>query len=459
MHGGYRRVEQRRTSKSIDDNIHCISSILPVEESFDIIRRDMVVGERNCTFYYLNGFIKDDVMRDIMANMFFIRAEQMPGEATEFSRRCIPYVDVKIAKEFDSIVTDVLSGLLCLFVDGYECAFMLDLRTYPARTVEEPQQDKSLRGPRDGFVETLVSNTSLIRRRIRDPRLIMKSEKVGKSSKMDVAICYMEGRVNPKVLDLIVTKIENLDMNELKMCQQTLAEALFPRKGLNPFPKYKFTERPDTAVACLYEGKVVMLVDNSPSALILPTSIFDMIEEPNDYYFPKSTALYLKFTRILITLITVFMIPLFMLIMQNPEFLPKQFDFIMIKDTMNLPLVWQFLIWELAIDGLRLASLTTPSMLTTPLSVLAGIVMGEYSVKSGWFNSEVMLYMAFVAVANYTQPNFELGYALKFMRLLLMILTGIFNLAGFIIGSIFVVVLICMNRTLIPRSFLDVRRN
>ena len=106
--------------------------------------------------------------------------------------------------------------------------------------------------------------------------------------------------------------------------------------------------------------------------------------------------------------------------------------FVAIKDTVNIPLIFQLLILELAIDGLRLAAMNTPSMLSTPLSVIAGIVMGEFSVRSGWFNSEVMLYMAFVAVANYTQPNFELGYALKFMRLLLLVLTAMFNWIDFL---------------------------
>ena len=159
---------------------------------------------------------------------------------------------------------------------------------------------------------------------------------------------------------------------------------------------------------CLLEGKVVLLVDNSPSAMILPTSILDIIEEANDYYFPTLTNVYLKVSRAIITFATVFLTPAFLLFMQNLNWLPEAFQFVSLKDTVNIPLIFQLLILELAIDGLRLAAMNTPSMLSTPLSVIAGIVMGEFSVKSGWFNSEVMLYMAFVAVANYTQPNFEL---------------------------------------------------
>ena len=156
---------------------------------------------------------------------------------------------------------------------------------------------------------------------------------------------------------------------------------------------------------------------------------------------------------------TVFLTPVFLLFMQNLNWLPKIFAFVAVKDTVNIPLIFQLLILEIAIDGLRLAALNTPSMLSTPLSVIAGLVMGEFSVKSGWFNAEVMLYMAFVAVANYTQPNFELGYALKFMRLELLILTACFNWIGFAAGCVIIICSICFNKTLSGRSYLNIKLN
>ena len=207
------------------------------------------------------------------------------------------------------------------------------------------------------------------------------------------------------------------------------------------------------------EGKITILVDNSPSALILPTSIYDMIEEANDHYFPPITNVYLKISRGIITFLTIFLVPFFLLLCQNPQWIPTWMEFITIKDPVYVPLIFQILILELAIDGLRLAALNTPSMLSTPLSVIAGIVMGEFSVKSGWFSSEVMLYMAFVSVANYTQPNFELGYALKFMRLALLVLTAIFDWVGFLLGCILVVCSICFNKTLSGRSYLNIKLN
>ena len=442
-----------------DKNVDYMNQMLPVEDSFDIVQRDIQIGGKDATFYFIDGFTKDESMLKIMDSFFNIKEEDMPKDAAAFATTCIPYVEVDVIGDFDQIFRNLLSGVTCLFIDGYQACLAIDCRTYPARSVDEPDKDKSLRGSRDGFVETIVFNTALMRRRIRDRHLVMKMLEVGESSRTDVALCYMEDRVDQELLKNLNYRIRDIKVDDLRMNQQSLAECLFKRKWYNPFPKFKFTERPDTAAACLLEGKVVILVDNSPSAMILPTSILDIIEEANDYYFPTLTGMYLKISRALITFLTIFLTPVFLLFMQNLSWLPKIFAFVAVKDTVNIPLIFQLLMLEVAIDGLRLAALNTPSMLSTPLSVIAGLVMGEFSVKSGWFNAEVMLYMAFVAVANYTQPNFELGYALKFMRLELLVLTAVFNWIGFLAGTVIVICSICFNKALSGRSYLNIRLN
>ena len=449
----------KKITASREESTSYMNQTLPLRESFDLIQRDLMIGERMASFYFINGLNKDDDMLKLMDALLKIKKEDMPAGILQFMEMAIPYTEVELIEDFDQVLKNLFSGVTCLFVDGYEGAIAIDCRTYPARSVEEPDKDKSLRGSRDGFVETVVSNTAMIRRRIRSEHLVMEMQEVGDSSRTDIAICYMKDRVNKEMLCDLRQKVLSIRTDDLRMNQQSLAECLMKRKWYNPFPKFKFTERPDTAAACLFEGKVVLLVDNSPSAMILPTSILDVIEEANDYYFPTLTRVYLKSARGLISFLTIFLTPVFLLLMQNLNWLPKMFAFVAVKDMINIPLIFQLLILEIAIDGLRLAALNTPSMLSTPLSVIAGLVMGEFSVKSGWFNSEVMLYMAFVAVANYTQPNFELGYALKFMRLQLLILTALFNWIGFLIGCIVVVCSICFNKTLSGGSYLHIRLN
>ena len=418
--------------KTREENVAYMNETLPIQESFDLIQRDLLIGGRVSSFYFVNGFTSEETMLKIMDALLKLKEEEMPEDVWEFANACIPYVEVEVLFDFDQILKSLLSGETCVFIDGYRACIVIDCMTNP------------------------VYNTAMMRRRIRHPALIMEMMEVGDSSRTDVALCYMGDRVDKELLKNVRDKIRSVDTDDLRMNQQSLAECLFRRKWYNPFPKFKFTERPDTASACLLEGKVVILVDNSPSAMILPTSIFDMIEEANDYYFPTLTSVYLKISRTLINLMTIFLTPVFLLFMQNLNWLPKVFAFVAVKDTVNIPLIYQLLMLEVAIDGLRLAALNTPSMLSTPLSVIAGLVMGEFSVASGWFNSEVMLYMAFVAVANYTQPNFELGYALKFMRLALLVLTALFNWWGFALGCILVVCSICFNKTLSGRSYLHV---
>ena len=238
------------------------------------------------------------------------------------------------------------------------------------------------------------------------------------------------------------------------MNQESLAECIYPYKWYNPFPKFKYSERPDTAAAQLLEGNLVILVDTSPAAMILPSSVFDIIEEADDFYFPPLTGTYLRLSRVTIALLGVIVTPIWLLLMQNPRWIPESLRFIVIQDAVNIPLIWQLLILEFSIDGLRLAALNTPSMLTTPLSVIAALVVGEFAANSGWFNSETMLYMAFVALSNYTQSSFELGYALKFMRLQLLILTALFNLWGFVAGMTVFVLAIVTNKTIAGKSYI-----
>lgn len=452
-------MEKQLVDRSIKSNVEMMNRILPVEKSFDILERNVIIGGRKSCLYFINGFTNDESEQKIIDFFYGIQEDDMPEDINDFIEQCVPYTEVEIIKDFHVVLKNLFSGVSCLFIDGYQGCIAIDCRTYPARSVEEPEKDKSLRGSRDGFVETIVFNTALLRRRIRDEHLIMEMSEIGTSSRTDVVLSYMSDRVDKELLENVRNRMSQIDVDELRMNQQSLAEALYKRKWFNPFPKFKFTERPDTAAACLMEGKICIFVDNSPSALILPTSIYDMIEEANDHYFPPITNIYLKISRGIITFLTIFLVPFFLLLCQNPEWIPDYLQFITIDDPIYVPLIFQILILELAIDGLRLAALNTPSMLSTPLSVIAGIVMGEFSVKSGWFSSEVMLYMAFVSVANYTQPNFELGYALKFMRLMLLVLTTLFNLAGFVIGCIIVICCICFNKTLSGRSYLNVKLN
>lgn len=443
-----------KLSTSLDSNMQLFGDILKPEINFDVIYRVIRVGGRNACLYCIDGFTKDDTLLRLMQAFGSIKPEDMPKDAHEFSKLYLPYGEISLEEDVTLVITQLLSGVPFLMIDGYDRIFTIDCRTYPARGVDEPEKDKVLRGSRDGFVETLVFNTALIRRRIRDPKMRIEVMNAGESSHTDIAICYMDGRVDTDLLAKIKGRIEKLHVDALTMNQESLAECIYPHKWYNPFPKFRFSERPDVAAASILEGNIIILVDNSPSAMILPSSIFDIIEEADDYYFPPITGTYLRLSRTIIFFLSLFLTPTWLLLMQNPEWIPDWLIFIQLSDEVHVSLIYQLLILEFAIDGLRLAAVNTPSMLTTPLSVIAGIVLGEYAVKSGWFNSETMLYMAFVTIANYSMTSFELGYALKFSRMLILILTSLFNLWGFIAGTVISFLALVFNKTIAGKSYI-----
>lgn len=444
----------KNLSDNYEKNVSELRRILDPDRNFDILEKNLLIAGRTASLFFIDGLVKDDILEKILEYFYSMKPEDLPDSPERFQMQNLPYIETEVLTDMDVVLKNLLSGVPCLFLSGIPNCLAIDCRTYPARSVEEPLKDRTLRGSRDGFVETVVFNTALIRRRIRSPKLCMEMQSAGESTRTDIVLCYMEDRADMSCLQKLKDRIQSVSVDALTMNQESLAELLLPGRWFNPFPRFHLTERPDTAAASILEGNIVVLVDNSPSAMILPTSLFAIMEEANDYYFPPITGTYLRLSRFLIMIMSLLLTPLFLLYMQHPEWIPAGLEFILIKDTVNIPLIWQFLLLELSIDGLRLAAIHTPDMLSTPLSVIAGLVIGEFAVNSGWFNAEVMLYMAFVTIANYSQSNVELNYAVKFMRVLLLLLTCWFKLPGFIGGLIVIAACLIRCRTFSGHRYL-----
>ena len=429
-----------------DANVALVDRVLRVRESFDLIRKDLAIGQARVTLYYIDGLIKDGVMQKLMTH--FLTLQKFPASAQDFVESSLPYVEADVTSSVETLVQMLLSGAAILLASTFGGeAIVVDARTYPARDTAEPEGDKVMRGARDGFVETLIFNTALIRRRIRDPRLSMSYLTVGKSSRTDVVVCYMEGRADPDLVARVKEKLSAIDTDALAMGHESLAEVLIKKRWYNPFPKIRYTERPDTAAAQLLEGSVLVLCDTSPQVMILPTSIFDFMQETNDFYFPPLTGTYVRLVRHVVFWLTLFLTPTWYLLVRNPTYLPDWLSFVIPTEVGRIPIVAQLLLTEFIIDGLRMASLNTPNMLSNSLSVVGGLILGDFAVSIGWLIPEVILYMAFVAIANFTQRSYELGYAFKFMRIGLLVLTALFNFWGFGAGVVAIVILLLTNVT------------
>ncbi len=440
--------------RSLDANTAWLNEALGVPNNYDVIlRRIEVAGKKACT-YSIDGFSDGAVQQRIVQYLIGLKVGELPADPQTMFTKCIPFNESILTDDKQKILLLVFSGMTCLLIDGYDKAVLIDCREYPARPVMEPEKDKVMRGSKDGFVETIVFNTALIRRRIRSSELALQLFHVGTSSQTDIVLCYMKGRADEKFLQTIIQRIEAIKTDSLTMNMESFAECIYHGCWWNPLPKFKYTERPDTAAASLLEGNLVILVDNSPTVMILPNTIFDAIEDTDDYYFPPITGTYLRLSRLAVTVLAIFLTPIFLLLIRHPDWLPEWLRFIQLQDVEHVPVFLQFILLEFAIDGLRLATLNTPNMLSTPLSVIAGIVVGEFAVSSGWFNSEIVLYMAFVSLANYSQSSLELSYAIKFIRISLLALTALFGLWGLLLGTIGVVLLVFTNKNVAGGSYL-----
>jgi stage V sporulation protein AF len=439
-----------------DSNVRLMDSTIRLQASFDLIGRDIIIGPKRARMYFVNGMVDNESITNMMELMLRSKDEKIAEvkNAKEFADRYIAFSQTSISTDVHEVITFVFSGTIGMLVEGCPEAVIIDVRNYPTRSVGEPENDRVLRGPHEGFVETMVFNTALIRRRIRDTNLTVKIMKIGKRSKTDVAICYLENKVSKKMLDNLTKKFENIEINSLTMGQESLLEGLVKNQKYNPFPRVRYTERPDSAAACIAEGSILVLIDNTPAAMILPTGIFDFFQDTNDYYFMPVIGTYLRWLRMIVSFASLFAIPTWYLLMKYPDYIPQWLNFMKIEEPVSLPILAQLILIEFIIGALQIASLNTPTAMGSTFSIIAALVLGEFAVSAKWFVPEVMLYMAFVSIANFTQSSFEISFAIKQLRIFYLLLTAIFGIWGYAGAVVASIILIATTKTLTGRSYL-----
>ena len=410
---------------------------LQIGTNYDMIEKIFYCGGKKCWLYYMDGFSDVGIQERVLQYLSGITDKQIQAVQSmeQFGEQLVPYGECFVFYKIEDAVKMLFSGPFALFVDGINGVLMVDMRQYPTRGISEPENDRVLRGPRDGFCEVLNFNTGMIRRRIRDTDLrfeIVSCQCLGKS---DIVVGYMEGRADKALVEKIKQDIQNIHTDTCMINQESLVEILQPKKMLSPFPKVRSTERPDVAAHSLAEGRVVVLIDNSPSCLIFPTYLPDFCEQASDFYFSPAVGTYLRWIRILTTFITIFVTPFWLWLSHTAMALPDWLTFVRVTDTAALPLVAQLLLLELAIDGLRMASINTPDPMAASVSIVGGLILGDFAVQSGVIVSQAIFYMSFVSIATFTQPSVELGYAIKFCRIGLTILSWLFGIWGIVAGT------------------------
>lgn len=445
-----------KISNDYRENVRVLDGLLGVGRSCDMVSRDYLIGGRRARLWVVDGFGSDSILERMGAFWLTLKPENVVGltEMQDFLDRYITFSESNVTFDISDAVTSVFLGKSLLAVEGLAGVALMDAKGYPSRSVHEPPDGKVLRGSHDGFVEAVVPNMALLRRRIRDPHLTMEGHKVGSRTHNDAVLCYLDDRVDQDLLRKLRGKLLGLDVRSLSMAQESLAEAIRPKQWYNPFPKVRYTERPDAAAASIMEGSIVLMVDNSPSVMILPTGFFDFTQESNDYYFPPLVGTYLRVLRVTVFLLSLFITPAWYLMVSEPNRLPGWLNFLSSPEPVSLSLLSQLLVVEFLIDVLKLASLNTPDSLSNSFSMLGALVLGDFAVQAGWLGPEVLVYMAFVSVAGFAQPSYELGYAFKLLRVALLLVTAAFDVWGFCLGVVGIFILLCTTKPLVGKGYL-----
>ncbi len=423
-------------SSSLEKNIEQIQSVFPIPQSFDIVTRRLFLGETKAYWIGINGFCRVELLQQIFSdlqNPIYMKDNRIE-DIERYMNAKIGYAQASLSGSWEDIISNILSGPSALFIDGFAQAIMIDVRTYPARSVSEPDTERVTLGARDGFVETMLFNTNLIRRRIRSPRLTFEMQSIGAESKTDVVIAYLDNNVNQEFLARLKQSLTGLSVTSLTMGAKSLEELLVKKRWFHPLPCMHYTERPDVACSFLMEGHIVVIVDNSPSVLILPCTIFQFMQSPEDYYKSPVVGTYFRLIRFLCIPVSLILIPLFLLLtVYFPEFSEKW----EILSTESLPgptIIFYIFAVEFLLDLFKYSASVSSSRFSGSLSIIGGLIIGDIAVELNWASVEILFYAAVTLLTSLSLASIEFSDALRVYRLFLVITTALFGLWGFLGG-------------------------
>lgn len=421
-------------SKKLKENMDYMKEIVGVSVSYDVGKREIVILEKKVAMYYVNGLVDDATIVDILTML--VRTNDLEAESDEIFdiiKNRLVNQQVEAKNKMEEITDQLLAGLIVLFVEGERHAFIVDTRNYPGRQPEEPDTERVIRGSRDGFTENVVESTGLIRRRIRDKALRNEMLHVGKRSKTDVCVCYLKDVANESYVKIIKDNIQKIDIDSLVMADKALVE-LSVEYNWNPYPLVRFTERPDVAAHHILSGYIVVIVDTSPSVIILPTTFFDHLEHAEEFRQAPAIGTLTRWFRILAVLASIYLLPMWLLFVMEPSLLPKSLAFIGPKEVGNIPIAIQIIMADVGVEFLRMAAVHTPTPLATALGLIAAVLIGDIAINVGMFSPEVILYVAISTIGTYVTPSYELGVANKLLKLFLLLMTIFFGVSGFVLG-------------------------
>ncbi len=440
-----------RLSKKLSDNIDAIR--LAIGHSPDVVIRILSLADLSwqAAIVYIDGLvdkcmINEQVIRPLLhmriaGNSGPQETEQAQDRRTAVAMAMIAIGEMKEQHSFGCCMEEVLSGNTALFLDGTDAALIIDAHGWESRSIEEPVSEAVVRGPRDGFTETLRSNTAMLRRRIKDPGFTMDMYKIGRRSRTDVALLYIKGLTDEALVKEARSRLERIDIDEV--LESGFIEQLIEDNRMSPFPQVQNTERPDRVSGSLMEGRVAILVDGTPMALIVPVSFSMMMSSPEDYYERWLSSSLIRVLRYLAAFIALFLPALYIaLISYNHGLIPTKLAISVAagREGVPFPSIMEALIMEITLEILREAGLRLPKPIGQAVGIVGGLVIGQAAVQAAIVSPIMVIVVALTAISSFAFPQYGAGLAIRILRFGMMLAAAVLGLYGVILFYLLIMV-------------------
>lgn len=427
----------RSLSKNLDDNINEL--VNKFKECPDVINKKLILkdGRKGC-FFYLKGFINIDlIQRDFLKPMLSMDIKNIPDkEILDY----LPLLDASLEYDIDNTVSSVLNGKIIFLIDKLDYVIICGLINAEKRSITEPENEKNVRGPHEGFIESLDTNIAMLRRKIKNENLKFNTITLGNETKQTVVVAYIDGIANPKLLSTLINKISKINTDGLLAIGYI--EQYITDSPNSPFPQYLATERADKVVASLLEGRLTILMDGTPFALIAPVSFWSFIQALDDYSTKWMLGSFIRYIRIISVIISMILPALYISATAFQYYLVPLNLLIPLaisRTEVAFPPVVEALTMEFTIEIIREASIRLPTYISTTIGVAGGIIIGQAAVNAGIVSSLFIIVVAVTAMASYVIPVYDFGLALRLIRFLFLIFASIFGIIGVLVGSIFII--------------------
>nr|WP_237690869.1 spore germination protein [Paenibacillus caui] len=433
-------------SPSLEDKLEAIHSFLGESDDL-IVRRFRVFGEIEAAAIFMASvvdhiLIHEAILKPLMnippqLNFKVIDLKELPDVLL---KDCLLVTGGMKETEAEKLLNSIMQGSTVLLIDGAPESLVLQTRKIEKRGIEQPQTEQVIRGAREGFVEVLETNLSLLRGRLQSNDLRIKISPIGRRTRSRVAVCYIEGIVNPQLVDEALSRLSKIDTDAI--IDAGYIEQFIEDHPMSPFPQIQSTERPDKTAAALIEGRVAIMVDNSPFALIIPTVFAQFYQTLDDYTERFMIASLIRMVRLIALIFSLITPALYVSVISfNPELLPTDFAVAVAGGRAGVPFpaFIEVLIIEVSMEVLREATIRLPQMIGGALSIVGVLVIGQAAVSAGFCSPITVVIVALTTIGSFATPAYNAAIALRMLRFPLIFLAGTFGLYGVMIGLILIV--------------------